>query len=156
MKLIFLDFDGPIIPLQSHSTRRPLKSKAWPEAVAALNRITDVTEASIVVSSSWRTTAAKMRELLSQWGATGEVVGITPVLFQKVDGIWTGVPRGREIGEYLRKRRDVDAFVILDDDTDMEDLEPFLIQTPFEIGLTEENADLAIDMLTRPRAVRLR
>ena len=156
MKIIFLDFDGPIIPLQSHTTRRPLERKAWPDAVAALNRITDTTGAKIVVSSNWRMDKIlDMRKLLTGWGVTGEVIGMTPVRFQQVDKVWTSAPRGREIGAYLKGRKDVESFVILDDDNDMERYEPYLIQTPFETGLTEKDADLAIDMLTRKRTVRL-
>lgn len=156
MKIIFLDFDGPIIPEQSHMTHRPLAQKAWPASIEALNRITDTTGAKIVVSSSWRTDGlSQVQKLLKSWGVTGQVIGTTPVLFQKTDSIWATAPRGKEIGDYLKRRKDVEAFVIIDDDNDMEDLEPFLILTPFDVGLTEKDADQAIDMLTRARTVRL-
>jgi hypothetical protein len=59
-----------------------------------------------------------------------------------------GVPRGREIQAYLNNAAGVESFVIIDDDDDMEHLKPHLILTPFEIGLTEADADRAIAMLT--------
>lgn len=156
MKIVFLDFDGPIIPLQSHETKRPIDKKAWPEAVAALNRITSTTGAVLVISSTWRGYGLrKIQTLLESWGVTGKVIGLTPMLFDKKGGIWKATLRGEEIAKYLHGKNDVEAFVILDDDNDMGELETHLIQTPFIIGLTEKDADLAIDMLTRPRTVRL-
>lgn len=156
MRIVFLDFDGPIIPQQSHETRRPLDKKAWPDSVAALNRITDSTGAKIVVSSTWRKGGlSEVRRLLKSWGVTGTVVGVTPVLFEKVGNVWTSAPRGKEIAEYLKRKKNMESFVILDDDNDMDELEPYLIQTPFETGLTDADADLAIDMLATRSTVRL-
>lgn len=140
MKIVFLDFDGPIIPKQSHETNRPPASKAWPSCIAALNRITKTTNAKIVVSSSWRGSGLKeMQDFLKSWGATGDVVGLTPIL--------CGETRGKEIDKYLKKALKVESFVILDDDDDMDHLKPFLIQTPFSTGLTEKHADRAIEIL---------
>jgi hypothetical protein len=156
MKIVFLDFDGPILPAQSHETRRSLDRKAWPDSVEALNRITETTGAVIVISSNWRAQGLrKIMMLLASWGVTGKVAGMTPILFHKIDGRWNGAPRGEEIAGYLRGKKNVESFVILDDDRDMGELESHLIQTPFDAGLTEKDADLAIDMLTRPREVRL-
>jgi hypothetical protein len=156
MKIVFLDFDGPIIPAQSHMPERAIESKAWPDSVEALNRITDTTGAVIVVSSNWRSDGLhRMHELLKSWGVTGKVIGMTPILFRKIDSLWRAASRGEEIAEYLHGKTNVESFVILDDDRDMEELEPYLIQTPFDVGLTEKDADRAIDMLTRAHDVRL-
>jgi hypothetical protein len=150
MRVVFLDFDGPIIPIQSHENKRGLMEKAWPPCITALNRITDATGAKIVISSSWRWGGkpdAKM--LLALWGATGEVIGITPILetaWKPDNKLWVGIPRGREIAAWLAANT-VESFVIIDDDKDMEHLLPHLLHTPFEIGLTEADADRAIQML---------
>lgn len=153
MKIIFLDFDGPIIPLQSHKPeRRPMDEKAWPPCVRALNRITDTTGAGIVVSSTWRYGGEQyVTKVLRQWGVTGEVVGLTP----RFESTWNGpilvvVERGQEIAAWLDGKTDIESFVILDDDDDMSDLGARLIQTPFEVGLTEADADRAIAMLMEP------
>jgi hypothetical protein len=154
MRIIFLDFDGPIIPLASHEAARGLMEKAWPPCIAVLNRITDATGAKIVLSTSWRWPSQKgpqADELLRRWGATGEIIGSTPILesaWKPENKLWIGVPRGREIQAWLDEHTDVDSFVIIDDDGDMEHLCSRLIQTPFEIGLTEADADRAIEMLT--------
>jgi hypothetical protein len=87
--------------------------------------------------------------LLALWGATGEVIGITPILetaWKPDNKLWVGIPRGREIAAWLAANT-VESFVIIDDDKDMEHLLPHLLHTPFEIGLTEADADRAIQML---------
>jgi hypothetical protein len=159
VKIVFLDFDGPIIPVQSHVHNRSVKEKAWPPCVKALNRITDSTGAKIVVTSSWRDTSAKnlfygqaikiVQTLLKQWGVTGEVLGQIPYCIEIQGNYAIEAPRGQEIASFLKICDNVESFVILDDDDDMEDLREFLIQTPFEKGLTEADADRAIRMLSQ-------
>jgi hypothetical protein len=149
MRVIFLDFDGPIIPILSYPPSGK-QARAWPPCVAALNRITDATGAVIVVTSTWRADGfMKTKERLSDWGVTGDMIGITPDLTNRGPVLWNSVARGFEIQQWLDTydRYPIEAFVILDDDKDMEDLMPFLIHTPFEVGLTEADADLAIKML---------
>ena len=146
MKVVFLAFDGPIIPRLSYPPSGK-QASAWPSCVAALNRITDTTGAKIVVSSVWRADGLmQCRKNLRGLGVTGPVLGITPHLF---DG-QTQLRRGHEIQAWMDdyEREEIEAFVILDDDSDMEHLLPFLVKTPFETGLTEEHADAAIKLLT--------
>ena len=152
MKVVFLDFDGPIIPIMSHENRRGLMEKAWPPCIAELNRITDTTGAKIVISSSWRwgDKSPRAPELLREWGVTAEIVGETPILetaWKPDSVIWQAVCRGTEIQGWLDDNP-VEVFVILDDDADMGHLMNSLVQTPFETGLTKELADRAIEMLT--------
>jgi len=155
VKVIFLDFDGPIIPIMSHEQKRGIMEKAWPPCIAALNRITDATGAKIVLSTSWRWPSLKGPQadaLLREWGATGEIIGSTPILetaWKPENKLWIGVPRGREIQAWLDQNK-IDSFVIIDDDRDMEHLLSRLIHTPFEVGLTESDADKAIEMLAPP------
>jgi len=121
--------------------------------VAALNRITDATGASIVVSSSWRigTPVIELRELLSRWGVTGKVIDRTPIIETKRGHIFVGVTRGKEICKWLEKyqqiRGEVESFVILDDDSDMDELCDRHVKTTFEAGLTEADANKAIAIL---------
>jgi hypothetical protein len=157
VKVIFLDFDGPIIPIMSHKAPRVSGkgAQAWPSCVAALNRVTEATGAVIVVSSTWRADGlTRTRERLKNWSVTADCIALTPYLDRKTEsGLWAAVPRGLEIQKWLDEyERDVvEAFVIIDDDKDMEHLLPRLIHTPFEIGLTEQDADTAVAMLSEPR-----
>ena len=59
-----------------------------------------------------------------------------------------GMSRGREIQLWLQQHPEVDSFVILDDDADMDNLIDRLVQTEIETGLTEQDADRAIELLT--------
>ena len=155
MRVVFLDFDGPIRPLMSHTNPRVSgkAAGAWPSCVEALNRITSTTGAKIVVSSVWRADGfMKTKDRLKEWGITGKMIGMTPDLTTRGPVLWNSVPRGLEIDAWIKRytedREPIESFVILDDDADMAHLIPFLIQTPFEVGLTESDADRAIAMLT--------
>ena len=107
-----------------------------------MNRITTLTDAKIVVSSTWRLQGLKaVRENLKLWGATGEVIDITPRL------ISDSGTRGQEIKQWLIEHPAVNCFVILDDDTDMGELHDKLVKCDTEIGLTQELADFAIQKL---------
>lgn len=148
MKLIFLDIDGVLVTAKTLKGRSGLRAVADPPCVDALNRITFVTEAKLVISSSWRFCGLEeMRLILKYWGVTGEVIGITPDLTRKVIGVYSAVPRIREICAWLQAECDDARWIAIDDDDDMEGYQEHLVQTVFETGLTEELADRAIAML---------
>ena len=145
MKVVFLDIDGT---LNSSSflygkgerfSSTQADEKIDPEAVRRLNEITDRTGASIVVSSAWRVgkRVADLRGLLKRHGVTGQVVGATPVN----DRI-----RGDQIASWMANR-DVESFVILDDDRDMGDLTWALVKTTHALGLQDEHVAQAIEIL---------
>lgn len=140
MQLVFLDIDGVLRNLEA------LKQHwlAHPDCVAALNRLTQDSGAVIVVSSSWRGqgrgAVKDIAQRLAQMGVTGRIVGVTPRL--------RDAPRGREIAAWLSThRRPVEAFVILDDDADMAELGPYLVQTDSDTGLTAADVDRALRLL---------
>jgi hypothetical protein len=146
MRIVFLDFDGVLVNEFSFRTMRDQREAADPACVAALNAITDATGAAIVVSSTWRrgTSVITLRELLRKWGVTAKVIGKTPSLYE---GSFS-LPRGDEIAHWLKGyARDVEGFVILDDDVDMGDLTPHLVKTKFNDGLTAEHVPQAIEIL---------
>lgn len=165
MKVIFLDIDGVLINRASFLS--PLKvmgvrAAPDPACVDRLNRIVRETGAHIVLSSTWRygLKAVECRELLSDWGVMGKVIGPTPRLMKpkQFSGqvIEVSATRGAEIAKWLEtegERHGVDSFVILDDDSDMDELTRHLILTQFEAGLTSADADRAIEMLTATREV---
>jgi hypothetical protein len=153
IRIIFLDIDGVLI--NNASFKPPLKIEgvrvaAHPDCVAALNRILVETNAMIVVSSSWRldcnSSTVEMREILSQWGIAGAVIGCTPILQSSFGSVR---PRGEEILKWIKEdgeRFEIESFVILDDDDDMIHLRDRLVQTEFGRGLTMEHAERAIAM----------
>lgn len=155
MRAVFLDFDGPIIPLRAQMKGGGINKTADSSCIQCLNHVTETTGASIVVSSTWRMYGLpKLRSLLKKWGATGNVIGITPTLESRTaSGIWQSAPRGLEIAEFIKNwnlfhpKDEIQNFVIFDDDRDMDYLMPFLIHTPYEKGITQSDADLAIERL---------
>lgn len=155
-RIIFLDIDGVLVNRESlgreykllirpHRGPTPLHR----DCVSALNRITDATGAGLVISSTWRMFGlAKMREILAEAGITAPVIGITPRLENMRGSIWVSQPRSAEITAWLAEHQgEVEAFVILDDDSDMGALMPHLVKTKFEVGLTTDDARNAIDHL---------
>lgn len=124
-----------------------------PKAVKILNKITDLTGAELVLSSTWRKSfkmIVEMREFFKKVGVTGKMVGMTPtnpdevrkVLMKYTQLGWVDrVFRGHEIDCHLHvwyysRTNYRTEFVILDDDSDMAHLMDRLIQTRNDEGLT--------------------
>lgn len=150
MRAVFLDFDGGLVnrnSLMKHSGRH---SVADPPCVLALNRFLAATEAVIVVSSVWRMSGLdSVRYHLRKWGVEGRILGITPDLTRVPQDhtLWVNVERGTEIAEFLKNHPEIERFVIVDDDSDMGELKHRLVQTKFEAGFTESDADRAIALM---------
>lgn len=110
------------------------------EAVARVQKICNATGAKVVVSSTWRklNTLQQLKDILSSHGFTGEVIGTTPNLNAK---------RGSEISQWLNANKQVESFVIIDDDSDMVHLMDKLVQTSFDKGLQDEHVEMAIKVL---------
>lgn len=154
MKILFLDFDGVLCNRESISAGYKARTAseqdpygAHPDCVAALNRILNTTGAYIVISSVWRHGGlSRMRDTLDAWGVVPKrVLSVTPSMRGE-----DSKERGDEIQAWLDSytRHEIEAFVILDDDSDMKHLLPKLVQTDFVIGLTEYDATRAISFLT--------
>ena len=90
----------------------------------------------------------ELREILKRWGVAADVIGKTPQCLGRDGNQFAEHERGIEIEKWLSSYpRDVESFVILDDDSDMVHLTPRLVKTEFDDGLTEAHADQAIEML---------
>lgn len=163
MKVCFVDIDGVLNSKQSfEKTRKQYPNKEirfdtpHPDHIQWLNKITDATDAKLVISSTWRNDFSVMgwNRYFDLLGVHADVIGKTP----KLDSY-----RGTEIECWLMEHKSkiikyvdsswysykesIENFVILDDDSDMEYLLPYLVKTNNEVGLTEKDADKAIKML---------
>ena len=150
MKIIFLDIDGV---LNCHQTFRNKKSTYEynelddidPENVKHLNKILSETNANIVISSSWR-----LHKNIHELKFLAEQVNVDPlrIIDKTPDLSKVSYERGYEIQKWLDGHKDIEKFVILDDDEDMLHLKKFLIKTSSSTGgLTEEKANDAIKLL---------
>lgn len=150
MKVIFLDIDGVlnseqfIRALYRKFKKGGLHREFCPICASNLLTImTDVPDAKIVVSSSWRigNTLEELQTYLFE-GADipkDRVIDVTP-------SFGSG-PRGLEIQAWLNLHPEVMKFIILDDSSDMEHLMPRLVHTSWRRGLMIEEAELAVKML---------
>ena len=155
-KFVFLDIDGVLnseyfysltasgdrsLVCESTLLDSYTKENIDRKAVERVLRICSETGSEIVLTSSWRLDNQCFYRLLP----TGMVIHRqTPSLLWKYG---TTCCRGQEIDEYLKKFPS-DKYCILDDDTDMLDYQlPHFIQIDSCFGLTDADAERAIDML---------
>ncbi len=141
--MIFLDVDGVLTNLPFLTRRPPFHIRdVDPKNVAALNELVAWTGAKLVISSSWRVqhTLPDLRKILLDQGVEADIVGRTPEM--------PDANRGDEIQCWLEATRyPIESFVILDDDSDMGSLKPYLIRTSFSNGLTSEDVRRAARIL---------
>lgn len=147
MKLIFLDIDG-VMNNQTEAKKSKFHESLEfaPSCVRNLKRIIAKTNARIVVSSSWRRgeTVESMKEkIFVYYGLDEYVIGITPHYNETI--------RGLEIADYIAHQhaKTIWNFVILDDDSDMGSLLKYHVKTNAIYGLTDADADKAIEILNK-------
>ena len=136
MKLIFLDIDG----VMNHKGKdAPAVCVIDERPLALLAELVRKSGAAVVLTSSWRLAADEpWRAPLLRGGVT--VVGRTVRL--------NGNNRRREILLYLEAQRDVEAFVILDDQPGRwGELKKHLVRTNPQAGLEEAHVATALQIL---------
>lgn len=151
MKVIFLDIDGVLNHEQHYKwlmeTDEPTElqrvypySEFNPKSCELLNKIIKETGARIVVSSSWRLDGINRLNIIFKHLGLPNIYDITPCL---------NTARGIEIGAWLAAHPEVDKYVILDDDEDMNaEQMPFFIKTnPYDDGLNNKVKNKAIELL---------
>jgi len=157
MKIIFLDIDGVLNSVESckdHQDKGIFDDVPHRTHISCLNKIIEATNAKVVISSVWRKSASSLHilRLLSVLGFKGNVIGSTPIIDDfRGNEIQAWINRFENNKDWINKNEGLEkleSFVILDDDSDMEHLIPFLVQTDGEIGLTDELADKAIKILS--------
>lgn len=142
MKLIFLDFDGVLNTPATWGlyTKGDGSDAIDPERVELVNGIVEVTDAKVVISSTWRRdrTVAELQALLNKRGATFDVIGKT---------VETNEERWKQIAKWFDGFK-ATPYVILDD-MDEAGLghEEHFVQTNPLVGLTLDDAKHAINIL---------
>lgn len=145
-KIIFLDVDGVLNGMPKTWDKNPGLGtyQVDEDNVKWLEYLVLTTDATIVMSSTWRNHADHMDFLKSKvW-----------FLEQRLHKDWRTVSlwnrvRGAEIADWLEDHPDVTDWVILDDDGDMlpDQLLNF-VQTDYRDGLTEALANRAVEILS--------
>lgn len=161
MHLVFLDFDGVLNSMawfrSKHMQTVTDQDQIDPAACGRVQELCDATNASIVISSTWRLMRKlpKLKALIQSKGLTAPVLGITPHIPK--------AERGEEIQRWLDRNEargaagqyDIEGLVILDDDENMLDLDPWLVRTTFEDGFTVDDLGVALDYITDPTPMKV-
>ncbi len=150
MKIIFLDIEGVLITINNGLNETIDNNKGHDEhtifdaaAVRNLNRLIEVSDALIVVTSSWRLTSS-VTELVTILEAGGvknpPIIGVTPYVS---DGEPRRSHRGKEILAWLTYNPSVTDYVVIDD-CDYDNLTGIprerIIRTTYRDGFGTEDA----------------
>ena len=150
-RIIFLDIDGVLNSQEKlievyNKTHKPHSGYNYPfdeKCLSILKEIVLLTDSYIVITSSWRkdeegrdTILNKLRE----YDLDNRLLGYTPIL---------GTNRGKEIKAYLNSINMPVEYIIIDDDSDMDELIDYLIKTNIRNGLTNKEKDEAIKKFLR-------
>lgn len=130
--LIFLDIDGVLITRRSMQHFQSAKIFD-PICVEVLNNLIKAINAKVVLSSTWRIlySIEEMRGIFRQQNVFADIIDYTPISHDS--------PRGIEIAKWLKTNQKPVNYCIIDDDSDMDILMPYLIQTDYNIGITLED-----------------
>ena len=165
-KIIFLDIDGVLASIPFLCTGQGFID---PEKCKLLNQLGEI-GAEIVISSSWGYDDGNTEKSLRGCGLTLPIIGYTQHFYEDwlcrgneiekwikdhFGGMCTKYGYDRDTGEpyYRRHYNDTDVdyeYVIFDDDTDfLLGQKDNFIRTDEQTGLTQENINQAIKILTR-------
>ncbi len=148
--IIFLDFGG-VLRRNIPDYYRLGDGYFDPECVAVLNELVRISLAKVCIVSDERRnhTLESLRHLFQKERVYAEIVGMTSTDIDELDlpdGNY--LDRGVEIDDWISRNKPT-SFVIIDDNNDMRDeLCKKLIQTIPENGLTEEDIQLALIILS--------
>lgn len=164
MKYIFLDIDGVLNSKKWGDSDAYKQATAGmsdaevmliahhlhldPDALKLINDLVKRSGAKVILSSTWRGkySCQEMTDMMKSRGGDFEISDATPVLFGKVHS--SRIPRGKEIGHFLRLLEEwPEAYVILDDHDDMLSHKDFLIQTDVKVGITQDDVERALKIL---------
>ena len=149
MKIIFLDCDGVINNWNWFKDHRDKKVKRFYGENIDFDNLMNVryivkeTYAKIVLTSTWRKSQKSITALNLAFKKIflDEIFSITPI---SESGY-----RGEEIQQWLNNNKDlnIESFIIIDDDADLDPYKDRWIQTDMNYGLTDYLAWKSISML---------
>ena len=120
-KIIFLDIDGVLNVIPQGFDK--YGSKFHKHFENNLKYLVEKTEAKIVISSTWRMSGLiAMQNMWLDRDLAGEVIDVTPTARYMESYEIDGFERGYEIQHWL-DRNPTKCYVIIDDDTDMLDVQ---------------------------------
>lgn len=150
--LILLDIDGVMVPAKSWTTPPFLKDGFYmfnSKSVEALNEIITKTDATILL-----TTSHKYSFSLEKWTTLFTNRGIKVKNIDRLPKNTNHISRSEEIINWFSNSKNVQDFVILDDDKSLNNLPELLkkrlVQTLPLIGLTHSHIKDSLNILQTP------
>lgn len=145
MKVIFIDIDGPMIPLRAYSlpeNHMTIVARFDPVAVAMVNRLVTEADAKIVISSTWRQQG---------WDKIALLLRLNGIPLHHCHADWrtpyngdAGQRRADEILEWLGDHPEITHWVAFDDEPVPE---PGGVQCTMDDGLQWAHFDKARGLL---------
>ena len=146
MNVVFLDIDGVINTyIWDYNERGELKCSVNRstsgtvnnfQAICWLNELYRLYDFSIVITGTWKnevSSVEKLQKILEDSGMRPiPVIGVTKTEYDEEKKKL--FPRGREIRNYLKEHPEITSFVILDDNSDMEELTSYLVLCNTYVG----------------------
>jgi hypothetical protein len=148
MKILFLGMDGIILSgshqineLMAGRTAQPDKVVLPEDKITNLKTIVEKTDAKIVFSNELRVFNKAFNNIKEQLTKHGiEVYGITPFIEKASKTI--------EIESWLKERKDIESFAILDNSTNMDQYQERIVNCPWFDGLGKEQTNRVIEILS--------
>jgi len=160
MNIIFLDIDGVLCTANTDYLYFDL------DTIKRLNRLIDITDANLVITSSWMSDVTGLEKLKDIFRINGAIHGVNPfavdAITVPIDKIIGMIPcgvrlkntnrishnRSDEIKSWLRSNKFKGKYIIIDDeDHDLGDLKDHLVLTDSLIGLSDLDIDKALLLL---------
>lgn len=166
MKVVFLDIDGVVNTLKLYKTApnhippeqlklvegyyvdicsSSNKRVSNIDAMCWLDKLCHKFDLKMVISSTWRLgDMEEVKEALYNSGLSRDVE-----IIGKTERLYTDHCRGDEIKLYLNQHKDIENFVIFDDDSDIYRLDDHFIQTNTYVGITFNEYERACRILEK-------
>jgi hypothetical protein len=141
MKIIFLDFDGVINPIEYHQSQGFSKT-ACANVQSILTKEPNVR---IVISSAWRRNGLEYcQKTLKEHGIDStKVIGLTDD-----EGGFPPEHRHAQIERWLKDHKEVNSYVVLDDYPLKEFGEKYVKINGY-VGITQKDAEKALEILCK-------
>lgn len=146
-KIIFLDFDGPMLPLRGYITPEN-KEEVWsqfdPIAVAMVNSLVKEGPAKIVISSAWRSFGKdEIMDKLSKNNISPSSVHVDWCTPRKPHSL----RRAEEVLLWVKDHSEITHWVAIDDEPCNEFTQDNWVQVTFDDGIQFEHFQKAREIL---------
>ena len=153
MNIVFLDVDGVLNSwdkMLKHDARKGC-DYIYKEYILRLKDLCEKYDLKIVLSSTWRIsdrTHKIFEDYMTKYGLIERYIGDTPRSADRTKYGRGKHRRGDEIHQWMLDCKEgIEAFVILDDGSDMKEYLPHLAQSTLDTGFTEETYKIACEVM---------